>query len=91
LDKTDSGTDYIDIWLKKNGSNVDWTNTRLRSTGNDDSFVASWNFYVDATIDDYYEIAWYSADVDMRIVSHTAGTNPTRPGVPSIILTVGQI
>jgi hypothetical protein len=27
----------------------------------------------------------------MRIVSHTAGTNPTRPGVPSIILTVGQI
>lgn len=91
LDKTDSGTDDIDIWLKKNGTNVDWTDTRITLSGNNAKNVAAWNFVVDAVDNDYYEIAWSSSDADLRILAQNASTSPTRPGIPSIILTVTQI
>ena len=87
--KTDSGTDYIEIWLRKNGQNVPMSNTELRSWGNDDRQVASWNFFVEATqAGDYYELAWQSADQNISILSTAANGTP---GIPSVILTVTQV
>lgn len=91
LDKTDSGVDHVDIWLKKNGNNVDWSNTRVEMPKVDCKLVAAWNWVVEPSAGDYYEIAWSSADADMRIYAETAQTNPTRPGIPSVILTVTQV
>ena len=86
--KTDSGTDYIDIWLRKNGNNVPMTDTELRSWGNDDRQVAAWNFFVEAKAGDYYEIAWQSLDANIKMLS-TADNSI--PGIPSVILTVTQV
>ncbi len=86
--KTDSGTDFIDIWLRKNGENVPMTDTELRSWGNDDRQVAAWNFFVDAKAGDYYEIAWQSKDSNVSMLS-TASNGV--PGIPSVILTVTQV
>jgi hypothetical protein len=46
LNKTDSGSDSIDIWLAKNGNNVAWSNTRTWLVGNDAKQVAAWNFVI---------------------------------------------
>ena len=87
--KTDSGTDFIDIWLRKNGVDVPMTNTELRSWGNDDRQVAAWNFFVDVTTPgDYYEIAWQSADKNISMLSTSSNG---KPGIPSVILTVTQV
>jgi hypothetical protein len=91
LDKTDSGDDSVDIWLRKNGTDVDWSNTRIDVQGNNAKHVASWNWVVDANTNDYYEIMWSSLDTNMRIYAEGSLTGPTRPGIPSIILTVCQV
>jgi hypothetical protein len=86
--KTDSGTDYINIWLRKNGEDVPMSNTELRSWGNDDRQVAAWNFFGEASPGDYYEIAWQSKDKSMKLVSTRENGIP---GVPSVIVTVTQV
>ena len=54
--------------------------------------MAAWNFLVETTsANEYFEIYWSSADVDMRLYSQGAASNPTRPAIPSVILTVQQV
>lgn len=91
VDKTDSGSDSLDIWLMKNGNNVADTNTRLFVDGNNGKHVASWNWLVQAQANDYYEIAWCSSDTALRLYAEASQSNPTRPGIPSVILTVWQV
>lgn len=86
--KTDSGTDFVDIWLRKNGQNVPMTDTELRSWGNDDRQVAAWNFFVQADAGDYYELAWQSLDKNISMLSTTGNGVP---GIPSVIVTITQV
>jgi hypothetical protein len=91
VDKTDSGDDDIDIWFAINGTAVPFSNTRLTLPKNDAKAVASWNFITPLLSTEYLEIYWYSADTAMRLYAEGAQTNPTRPGIPSVILTVWEI
>jgi len=91
LDKTDSGDDIVDIWLCKNGSPVANTNTQMTLVGNNGKHVAAWNFVVQASAGDYFELCWHSADTGVFLNYVAAASNPTRPAIPSVILTVTQI
>lgn len=91
LDKTDSGNDEIEIWLDRNGTNVPNSATVLELSGNNAETVAAWNWLVEANAGDYYEILWHSIDTDMRILARGTQSNPTRPAIPSIILTVSPV
>jgi hypothetical protein len=92
LAKTDTGTDYIDIWLRKNGNDIPETSTQIRSTGNNDKIVAAWNFFVSVNDNDYIELVWASADTKMKILADPLQTSPyVRPAIPSVILTVNLI
>ena len=91
LDKTDSGDDVVDIWLQKNGSNVANSNTQTTLVGNNGKFVAAWNFVVAASAEDYFELCWHSADTGVFLNYVASASNPTRPAIPSVILTVTQI
>lgn len=91
LDKTDSGNDNIDIWLAVDGTDVPWSNTRVLLAGNSAKGVAAWNFLVDVNAASYAQLRWYSADSDVRLYAENGQLNPTRPGIPSIILTVHQV
>ena len=91
FDKTDSGDDTVQIWLRKNGNNVANSNTEMTLIGNAGKHVAAWNFVVQASAGDYYEIAWHSADTEVFINYIAAASTPTRPAIPSVILTVTQV
>jgi hypothetical protein len=91
VDKTDSGDDDIDIWFAINGTAVPFSNTRLTLPKNDAKAVASWNFITPLLSTEYLEIYWYSADTAMRLYAEGPQTNPTRPGIPSVILTAWEI
>lgn len=91
IDKTDSGRDEVELWLMRDGVNETYSSTRVTLDGNDAKVVAAWNFVTDQAAGSYAELAWYSADADMRIVAVAPTTNPARPGVPSVILTVTQV
>jgi hypothetical protein len=88
FEKTDSGDDEVEIWLKKNGNDISFTNTKFLMIGNRAKLVPSWNFFVDANANDYFEIMWYSPDADVQISTFAASS---RPAIPSIILTVNQV
>ena len=91
LQKSSGGDDQVDIWLAKNGSNVANSNTTIMLHSNPGYEVAAWNFLVQANAGDYYELYWHSADTTAQIHAAVAGTNPTRPAIPSVILSVTQI
>lgn len=88
LDKTDSGADEIVIWLAKNGTNLTDSATTITLNGNNDKQVAAWNWFVNSAANDYYQIIWYSADTDLRIL---AEPQDGHPGIPSVILTANRV
>jgi hypothetical protein len=88
VEKTDSGTDEIVIWLRKNGINLTDTATKLTLSGNATKVVAAWNWFASSAANDYYQIIWSSADTGMRLYAEPAGGTP---GIPSVILTVNRV
>jgi hypothetical protein len=91
LDKTDGGNDEVEIWLSKNGVNLDWTNTTMDVRGNNAELVAAWNFVLTLSSNDYLELYWHSNDTNMRVLTRATQSNPARPAIPSIILTAQQV
>lgn len=91
VQKTDSGSDDIEIWLERNGTAVPNSSTLLTLPGNNAKAVAAWNWLVDVTAGDVYKIAWYSDDATMEMHYRAGASTPTRPAIPSVILTVLQV
>ena len=84
----------VDIWFSKNGTNVPDSNTQItvaKVSGADGKFVAAWDFLLNVNSNDYVEIYWSSPDNDVSIQSSGTASNPTRPAVPSVIVTVMQV
>ena len=89
MEKTDAGTDAVEIWLTKNGSPVANSATRLQIQGNNEKDVAAWNWVDNATTaNTYYQIAWASTDANMQLVAIGSGSTLSGVAVPSLILTV---
>lgn len=91
MDKTDAGDDDVHIWFRKNNTNITYSNSQLTLHGNNAKALPSWNFFEEVNEGDYIEICWHSTDADMRILAASAQSNPARPGIPSVILTVSKI
>jgi hypothetical protein len=89
--KSDSGQDTVSVWLAKDGVNVPDSCTDLDLNNNNARSVGAWNWLVNPTVaNTYYQIYWSSADTAMTILAQGTRINPTRPAIPSIILTVTQ-
>jgi hypothetical protein len=84
----DTGADTIYIWLKKNGTNVDNTATKLVLANNEGN-VAAWNFVENAIANDYFELCWQSTSGDAVLLAEAASGNV--PAIPSVIVTVTQV
>ena len=89
VEKTDSGTDEIIIWLRKNGIDLIDTATTLTLVGNSTKVVAAWNWFVNSAANDYYQIIWISVDTSMRLLAEPI--SGTHPGIPSVILTANRV
>jgi hypothetical protein len=89
VDKTDSGTDEIWIWLRKNGTDINDSATSIQLQGNGAHYVAEWNFFVNSAANDYYQLMWYSTDANVRL--HAEAGFGVVPGIPSLIVTVNRV
>lgn len=93
LDKTDSGADSAEIWLRVNGDNLPWSNTWVELTKNDAKVAAAWNWMIPLNAGDYVELAWWSADTALRLYARAEqaavpGVSPAQPAIPSVICTI---
>lgn len=91
LTKTDSGSDDIDIWFAKNGTDIAYSNTRVTLSGNNAKAAASWNFMTAFNAGDYIQMRWSSPDATIALQAIAPMTGPVRPGIPSVILTASQV
>ena len=88
----------IDIWFRKNGTNIAASNSRFsiaarKSSGDPSHLVATTPFMFDLAANDYIEIMWRVTDIGVSIehfpaVTAVPGVTPAIPATPSAIVTV---
>lgn len=93
---TTNDTQDVDIWFAKNGTNVDNSNSRFalsarKSSGDPSHLIAAMNFFIELQEDDYIELKWRVSDVGVSLEQYGTSTSPTRPTVPSAILTINYV
>jgi len=92
LDKTGPGVDGVDIWLRKNGTDIPDSATQVVVAGNNGETVMTVPFFLDLSANDYIETVFASGDATMNIAAFPAITSPyTRPAVPSIIANINLL
>jgi hypothetical protein len=89
---SNDGQDF-DVWFRKNGTNIDDSNSRFhvparKSSGNPSHLIAALNFFVSLSAGDYIEIVGCVTSTDVSLEAFAAGTSPTRPAIPSAIATM---
>ena len=88
----------FEVWAKDTGVNYALSNTRFDIPQRKSSTI--WAHIVPAitgifTVNDpatnYLQIAWWSDSLDVYLEHYAAGTSPTRPAIPSVIMTVNFV
>jgi hypothetical protein len=99
---THNDLETIDIWLRRNGTDVANTNTRFaiparKSTGDPSYLVAVTPIMVNATADNqYFELMWRVSNTGVSIehlpaVTASPGVTPAIPATPSVIVGVTHV
>lgn len=88
----------IDIWLRKNGTDVPDTNSRFsisarKGAGNPSHLIATTSIMVELAANDYIQVMWHVTDVGVNMehfpaVTAVPGTTPAHPATPSAIVQV---
>lgn len=86
----------VDIWFRKNGTNIAASNSRFslparRSSGDPSHLIAALNFFLELQANDYVEVMWRVTDTGVSIEHFDTSTSPTRPAVPSAIVTMTYV
>ena len=93
LENTTNAPVDIDIWVRKNGTNIASSNSRFglparKNPGDPFHVIARVNLLIDLQATQYVELVWCTGDVGAGIKAYAAGTSPTRPAIPSVIATM---
>ena len=88
----------IDIWIRKNGTDIPDTNSRFsiparKSSGNPSHLIAATPVVVELAANDYIEVMWHVTNTGVSIehfpaVTAVPGTTPAHPATPSVIVQV---
>ena len=92
---TNDGQD-VDIWFRRNGTNIANSNSKFflparKSSGDPAHLIAAMNFFVDLVKDDYVQIMWRVSDVGVSLEQYATSTTPDRPAIPSAIVTMSFV
>ena len=88
----------FEVWAKDTGTNYPSSRTRFDIAARKDA--TTWAHTVPAvtgifTVNDpstnYLEIAWWASSTDVFLEHYAADTSPTRPEIPSVILTINFV
>jgi hypothetical protein len=91
-----NGTQDIDVWFRKNGSNVLFSNNRAglapRKNSNDPYHVTcALNWYINLVANDVIEVMWCTSDVGCYLATYNAEVNPIRPQIASVNISVNSV
>jgi hypothetical protein len=88
---TDNQIHDANVWLKKNGTNIPDTDTKLSIQNKHGSIngygLMTVNFVLSLAAGDYIEMFWAATNTSISIQSEPAGTTPVTPSVPGVVFT----
>ena len=93
---TTNDTQDIDVWFRKNGTDIAKSNSKFgmpprKSSGDPSHIIAAMNFFVSLAANDYLQIMWRPSDVGVSLEHYAAASTPTRPAIPSVIATLSFV
>jgi hypothetical protein len=93
---TTNSSQDVDVWFRVNGTNAANSNSRFgfaprKGVGDPFHIIGAINYFLSLNATDYVEIMWRPTDVGVSIEQYAAGTSPTRPAVPSAIVTMSFV
>jgi hypothetical protein len=95
LVNTNSSIHDMDIWFRKNGTNVPASNSRYSVPnshgGVDGHTIAALNYYIELNANDYVEIMWATDNTAVSIQQLPTRTSPDTPSTPSVIATMQYV
>lgn len=87
----DSQIQDVDVWFRKNGTDVTGSNSKFSVDSKHGSvkghLIAALNFFIQLAANDYVEIMWATTSTLVTVEHLAAQTSPTRPATPSVIVT----
>jgi len=96
LQNTDNAQHTVDIWFRKNGTNIATSNSMFtvparKSASIYGHLIAAINYFVELAANDYVEIVWRAESTLVSIEQLPTQTSPTRPATPSVIATMQYV
>lgn len=82
-------TATAELWLKKNGSNLAWTNSRFTISNQNPAVIGAANFFLPLVSNDVIQFYWATSDVDVKITSVSSGMYGSQ--IPGVIVTAVEI
>jgi len=73
------------LWLRKNGTDVPYSNTEVDFPNKDHGYVAAWNFLLALNANDWLELVWTATDAGTFLKD---GAATYGPNIPSVIATL---
>jgi len=99
LESTSNSTEHVDIWLRKNGTDIPASNSRFgiparKSASIPAAMIATTPLTITVAANDYVQIMWCVSNTAVSIkyypaVAYSAGAHPDIPATPSAIVGVG--
>jgi hypothetical protein len=82
----------VSLWFRKNGTDIADSNSQFsvpnKHGGVNGNLIATVALTVTLAAGDYIELAWSTTSTDVSIRTYPAGTTPTNPVVPGVIVSV---
>jgi hypothetical protein len=93
---TTNASQDVDVWFRVNGTNAANSNSRFgfaprKGAGDPYHTIAAMNYFLSLNASDYVEIMWRTTDIGVQIEQYAASASPTRPAVPSAIVTMSFV
>lgn len=86
----------VDIWFRKNGTDVAGSNSKFylparKSTGDPSHLIAAMNYVLEMNANDYVQVMWRVSNTGVSLEQYPTDTSPTRPATPSTIITLSYL
>jgi len=88
---TSGSNKHVELWFAKGGANVADSNTIVELPAANVEQIISVPFIIDLLAGEYIQLKWCSDSANAQLLATAAGTGPTRPACPSIIVAVNKM
>lgn len=88
--KTNASAGTADMWIRKNGSDIPDSNTRITLSGSNAEVTMTVGFILDLDAGDYLQLVSSASATNILISHNAAGVGPAVPGVIATLNLVGK-